>query len=88
MRSALLVCLLACSCVKRYAAYEEASECPMSMTEEQRDSGRVRCIAMCSSYARDFYEFDEECKCRCMPASGYLPSQKRVQPKQPPMSQM
>jgi hypothetical protein len=55
--------------------YAEAESCPAAMSEEQRDSGRVRCTAMCSSYARDFASFDDDCKCRCAPAvgGGYRP---------------
>ncbi len=61
--------LVSCASSARYA-YEESESCPVAMTEEQHESGVVRCRAMCSSYARDFAEFDAECKCRCAPPGG------------------
>jgi hypothetical protein len=70
--------LLSCAPTNRYA-YAEMDACPAPMSEEQHESGVVRCRAMCSSYARDFGEFDSDCKCRCGPSGGgqyQKPSQK------------
>jgi len=50
--------------------YDELQQCPVSMTEEQRSSGVVRCRAMCSSYGRDFDSYTDDCKCWCAPAHG------------------
>ncbi|TAL42474.1 MAG: hypothetical protein EPN91_08825 [Salinibacterium sp.] len=67
MRPALaLLLMLGCATVR--STYEESSECPVVMTEEQHASGVVRCRALCSSYARDFSSYDTDCKCRCRPA--------------------
>jgi hypothetical protein len=79
---ALLSMLLSCASSNQYA-YSEMDSCPSSMTEEQHESGVVRCRAMCSSYARDFAEFDAECKCRCAPgagAGGYRAKPKQSRP--------
>jgi hypothetical protein len=71
MKLIAVVALLAVSCATTNPyAYDEADACPPNMSEEQHESGVVRCRAMCSSYAREFAEFDAECKCRCAPATG------------------
>ena len=80
----IALALLAVSCATTPSTgYEELASCPAAMDDEQRASGAVRCRAMCSSYARDFSSFDDDCKCRCMPAygGGYRPQpQKRSPP--------
>lgn len=66
----------ACATGNRYA-YAEMEACPASMSEGEHESGVVRCRAMCSSYARDFAEYDDHCNCRCAPGAnggGYRPS--------------
>lgn len=76
----LLVLLTSCATTSRYA-YEELDSCPARMTPEQRLSGVVRCRAMCSSYARDFAEFTDECGCFCAPApgqGGYRPQARKA----------
>lgn len=72
-----VLAFLSCATVAP-STYEEADACPVPMTEEQRASGAVRCRAMCSSYARDFAAFEDDCKCRCQPArgGGYRPQAK------------
>lgn len=50
--------------------YQESQTCPTVMSEEGHLSGVVRCRAMCSSYARDFAEYTDDCKCWCAPAGG------------------
>jgi hypothetical protein len=64
-----LLLMVSCARVNKYA-YEELDGCPAPMSEEQHESGVVRCRALCSSYARDFAEFDADCKCRCAPSGG------------------
>lgn len=68
MRALFLVFLLM-GCVRNFS-FETMEFCPAHMTEEQERSGYIRCRALCSSYGRDVYKFDEECKCRCLPANG------------------
>lgn len=80
MRTALLLLLCACATTSRY---EESASCPGRMSEEQHRSGVVRCTALCSSYARDFSAFDENCKCWCapnLPRGGYRPQPKKQAP--------
>lgn len=83
MRWSLLLLLI--GCVRNFS-WSELSSCPAYMDEEQKKSGYVRCTAMCSSYGRDVYEFDSECKCRCMP-EGRVTSPNRPAQK-PPINQM
>jgi len=84
MRFALSCTLLLAACATvTSSSYEEMTQCPAAMTEEQHASGVVRCTAMCSSYARDFAEYDStDCKCRCMPAygGGYKPQPQKKSP--------
>lgn len=58
--------LMACATVpaNRYQ-YQEMQACPAVMDDEMRESGAVRCRALCSSYAKDFASYDDDCKCRC-----------------------
>jgi hypothetical protein len=72
MRTLMLMLLTtaACATTSNPYSYEEMSSCPPSMDAEEHQSGVVRCRAMCSSYAREFAEYDHECKCRCAPAAG------------------
>lgn len=78
-----VVLLVSCASPARYA-YQETEMCPAVMSEQEHNSGVVRCRAMCSSYARDFAEFGSDCRCRCAPAGGggYL-----VKPPQPRQEQ-
>lgn len=78
MKKLLLSVALLMSCAASQYAFHEAETCPVSMTEDQKASGRVRCAALCSSYARDFASFDDDCKCRCAPqfGGGYRPNAK------------
>lgn len=76
--AAFVLLSLSCATTSNPYSYEEMAQCPPSMDEEQHESGVVRCRAMCSSYAREFAEFDHECKCRCAPPAGggYRPQAK------------
>lgn len=56
--------LLSCVTTNPYA-YEEATECPVAMNQEEHLSGQVRCRAMCSSYGRDMDSYRTDCKCFC-----------------------
>lgn len=70
MKAVILICLLsACATVNPYA-YEESERCPEVMSDSQIKSGEVRCRAMCASYARDYVQFAEDCKCFCAPPGG------------------
>lgn len=84
MKKLLVLVGLLLGCATVGHGYAEMDQCPALMTEEQRESGIVRCRSMCSSYARDFAEFDAECKCRCAPATGggYRPKQQFKVPRQ------
>ena len=64
-------------------AYNEMDSCPSRMSDEQQYSGVVRCRAMCSSYGRDFAEYDAQCRCWCMPGMGKAGGGYRVAPKPP-----
>ena len=70
------VVLVSCATTGAYR-YEESESCPANMDEKGHASGAVRCAAMCSSYARNFAEYTDDCKCFCAPASGsgYRPQQ-------------
>lgn len=90
MRALILAAflLVGCATAPTPYGYEEMSSCPAAMDAEQKESGVVRCRAMCSSYARDFATYDDDCKCRCAPQfqGGYRPQQK--QQKVPQTNQM
>jgi hypothetical protein len=76
--------LAVCSCAttkQNQYAYEEMDSCPSQMTEQQHYSGVVRCRALCSSYARDFVQFGDDCKCFCAPPGGL--QRHRPQPASP-----
>lgn len=66
MRLVLLLALAGCA-TNRYA-YDEAAECPSHMSQEQWESGVVRCRADCASWGRNFYQYLTDCRCVCQPA--------------------
>lgn len=77
MKNLILAVFLLAGCATVGQGGYEAEQCPAVMTPAQKESGVVRCRAMCSSYARDFSSFDDDCKCRCKPAvgGGYRPQE-------------
>ena len=81
---AVVMSMLAWSCATTASnphAYAEMEACPSSMTDEQHQSGVVRCRALCSSYGRDFAEYRADCRCMCMPGAGRANGGYRPQPK-------
>lgn len=74
----------------------EMDTCPNLMTDEMRESGAIRCRAMCSSEARDMAYYTDDCKCFCQPASrsrgdlppSTAPQQKKATPGQSPNTQI
>lgn len=72
MRLALALLLISCAAmpVPHSNAYEELVSCPVDMSQEQLDSGAVRCRADCASWGRGFVEFRFDCKCVCAPKPG------------------
>lgn len=74
--------LASCATVSNPYAYNEAEQCPLSMTEAEQASGAVRCQALCSSYGRNFESYGADCKCRCASFHGgfrpNVPTQRRM----------
>lgn len=87
MRVALVALFLNACAVSKYS-YSESEQCPSFMDNEQRESGTVRCRALCSSYGRDMEGYTDDCKCYCATPKVYSNPMKRAEPKAPVTNQM
>lgn len=82
----VLILVAGCATTSKYS-YEELESCPTFMNEQQHLSGVVRCRALCSSYARDFAEYGDDCRCWCAPPPGVRKPSQQPQRHRAPFEQ-
>jgi hypothetical protein len=85
MRVALVALFLNACAVSKYQ-YSESEQCPVMMDSEQKESGTVRCRALCSSYGRDMEGYTDDCKCYCATSKTYSNPMKQEQKQRGPIT--